>query len=614
MKKISVKVIIITLSALLLSFGVSIFIEIKSFKNEINKIAESNLELTKKSYRNIYANEEQKLSLALDALISDNKAKELFIKKELDSLFAYSEPLFQTLKTKYSITHFYYIMPEPESTCFLRVHNKPKRNDVIKRFTYGNSVKTKQKASGLELGKTAFALRVVRPYYHNGNLIGYMEVGQEIDNFFDFMKEETGNDFYVTVEKKYLNKEKWVSARESHPELAEWDEQEHEVVLINTNKEQKIPTFNKNILPDSSSIIHQKFEIESKNYILGQLPLIDAGNRNVGKIYFLYDISDKYNELRQSLIDEITILALITLIFIVLSILYIRKIIAIPVKTVVKSMQRIADKDIDFEIKVRGNDEISNLQHSLNKIIKNFKEVVDSIDDSSASLIEAGEQLNYTSERMSEKANEQAATTEEIATSMEQMVAAITSNTENAITTGNTTEHSASQIKESKQEFTKSIKFVSDIGLQTELINDIAFKTNILSLNAAIEAVRAGITGRGFAAVADEIRKLADESKTASEEITRLSETGRKVSKSINEKLETVIQEVVISAKKVNEIMAASQEQQNNAENINNSIIRLTEISTENTVSAEEMANSAANLLSKAKKLKELISVFNQNK
>jgi len=131
-----------------------------------------------------------------------------------------------------------------------------------------------------------------------------------------------------------------------------------------------------------------------------------------------------------------------------------------------------------------------------------------------------------------------------------------------------------------------------------------------LSINAAIEAARAGEAGKGFAVVSNEIRKLADKTKTASDKITKLSKNGQDISRIAGKALEKVIPEIIKSAELVNNIVSASREQQSGVEMINTSIQQLTETTNENSASAEEMSASAEELSAQAEQLKELISIF----
>jgi methyl-accepting chemotaxis protein len=267
-------------------------------------------------------------------------------------------------------------------------------------------------------------------------------------------------------------------------------------------------------------------------------------------------------------------------------------------------------------IKIGGKnstDEIGNLIDDYNILRQNITKLIASISNTARSVLVASGQLSSVSKNISERANEQAATTEEVATSMEQMLAMINSNSQNAELTGQTSTKSANEIKLSNKFFKETIKAVSDISNKTKIITDIAFQTNILSLNASIEAARAGKAGKGFAVVAQEVKKLAEKSKIEADEITELSQKGQDISKIAGEKLEVLIPEIIKSAELVNNIISAGKEQQSGVENINTAIQQLTEITNENSASAEEMSASAEELSAQAEQLKELISVFKLN-
>ncbi|MCK5535613.1 MAG: hypothetical protein KAI79_02235 [Bacteroidales bacterium] len=236
--------------------------------------------------------------------------------------------------------------------------------------------------------------------------------------------------------------------------------------------------------------------------------------------------------------------------------------------------------------------------------------MVEGIRDSSEQIYKASGQLSSNSQQISQNANEQAATTEEISASMEQMLDIINLNTQNAEESGTTTSKSAVQIEESSKAFLETIKAIADISSKTKIITEISEKTDILSINASIEASRAGEFGRGFAVVAQEIRKLADKTKMASDEIIELSASGQSISKVAGDKLEKLIPEIVKSAELVKVVVTASKDQQSGIGAITTSIQQLTEITNFNSGSAEEMSASAEELAAQAEQLKDLIVKF----
>lgn len=302
----------------------------------------------------------------------------------------------------------------------------------------------------------------------------------------------------------------------------------------------------------------------------------------------------------------------IDLVVIISAILYLRRDIL--------RLQRLngnIDELVEFNLNTKVNpsdlkhkDEIGQITKSANEFILKLNRLIAEISKSSDNLYHAGNTVDSVSQQLSQGANEQAATTEEIASSMEEMATTIQANSEQSKRSGEIAKNASGEMNNSMTVLLEAVEAVTKISDKIMIVSEIADKTDLLSINAAIEAARAGEVGKGFAVVASEIRKLADRTKIASDEIESLSASGRKVSQSAGEKLKELFPEVEKSSKLINEIALASIEQKDGAETINTSVQQLTEITSENSSSAEQLASSAEQLASQAEQLKNVVSTF----
>ncbi|MBN2806104.1 MAG: methyl-accepting chemotaxis protein [Prolixibacteraceae bacterium] len=262
------------------------------------------------------------------------------------------------------------------------------------------------------------------------------------------------------------------------------------------------------------------------------------------------------------------------------------------------------------KLDIHRNDELGELARALTNMGNSLRDIVNQIKVSSLNISEASELLNRNSQSISFAASKQAAEVEEISSALEQMVMLIDQNATNSKETEEIALSSKDGIMEGSKASLKATQSIREITTKNHLISDIAFQTNILALNAAVEAARAGEHGRGFSVVAAEVRKLAERSKEAANEINQLSEIILTDSTNAQNKLLEVIPEIEKTTNLVQEIATSSKEQSDGVNQINSSIHQLNDISQDNASSAESLAASAEELSAQAYQLEELISKF----
>jgi methyl-accepting chemotaxis protein len=278
-------------------------------------------------------------------------------------------------------------------------------------------------------------------------------------------------------------------------------------------------------------------------------------------------------------------------------------------KEISEKTKLIAKGDMTVEIKPRSDKDEQII--ALSDMIKAVREIVKQVQQSSDDIADASLQMSSNSQEVSEGASEQASAAEQISSSMEQMTANIHQNTDNAQQTEKIATKAAAEIIEGSKNVSMTVLVMKKIAEKVSIIGDIAFQTNILALNAAVEAARAGEHGKGFAVVASEVRKLAERSHLAANEINELTKSSVEVADKAGQLLESIVPDIQKTARLVQEISAASIEQNSGASQINNAINQLNKVTQHNAASAEEMATSSEELSDQADNLKDLISFFN---
>ena len=233
------------------------------------------------AYAELEQKDIQKLSKELDTLIADPAVVSPFVARDRAKLLAVAGPIFEKLKAQ-NITHWYFLDLEPARTCFLRVHAPTLHGDVISRETLTKAIATKAMGAGKELGKTAFALRVVKPVRAAGKLVGYMELGEEIEHFLGRMKAQTGDDYGLLVDKSRVDRKELTRVRGED----RWEERE-EVVLIEStawqdrNVQLGVPLAR---LPAEGRVVGQ-WKDGANTYAGGAFPVRDASDRVVGAMF-----------------------------------------------------------------------------------------------------------------------------------------------------------------------------------------------------------------------------------------------------------------------------------------------------------------------------------------
>lgn len=329
-----------------------------------------------------------------------------------------------------------------------------------------------------------------------------------------------------------------------------------------------------------------------------------------------------------------------------------RKYLAHKTEIMLGAMQRFADGDFTFKLEAEQDDDMGKLFNGFNRAVGNIKQMILQVIQSVQATASASAEISASAEELAAGAREQSSQTGDVAASMEQMTKTIMETTQNASTAAENAKRAGEIAREGGEVVTATVagmnsiamvvskaaktvealgKNSDEIGEIIQVIEDIADQTNLLALNAAIEAARAGEQGRGFAVVADEVRKLAERTTKATKEIAgmirqiqtdtqdaviSMDEGNKEVEKGkeLANKAGDSLKQIIVSSNDTLDVVAqvatASEEQSATAEQINNNIEAISSVTHESSVGADQIAKAAEDLSNLTENLQNIVNQF----
>lgn len=560
------------------------------------------------------------------------RVQQAFAAGDREALVQMFGPGFEGLKKDFAVRQFQF--HTPPATSFLRVHKLEKFGDDLSSFrkTVVATNNNKAPVSGLEVGVAGLGIRGIVPVSSEGRHIGSVEFGMSFGQaFFDEFKKQYGVDVAL-----HLQREKTFETFGTTLKTK---------TLLN-------PTQMQNAM--RGEVEYLQSETDGKPVAILAEAISDYSGDSIGVIEVVVDRS-YFSGALASMQAIMLGLGLAGILIGIVSSAVIARGIAAPLKRVAASFEEIADGDgrLDVHLQEEGMEETARLARAFNRFIDRIRDTVEQTAMAAVHLAPAVEHFSSGAEKTHHGMRQQQRDIEQIATAVNEMSATVHEVASNTSLAADATKQADADTSKGKQVVTSAIKAISDVAAEMENItnviarvNDdsqriggvldvivgIAEQTNLLALNAAIEAARAGEQGRGFAVVADEVRSLAQRTQTSTEEIRGMIDglqTGTKQAVSVIEKgkqstvvsveqaglageaLDAILKAVdTINAMNM-QIATASEEQSVVADDINRNISRINEVSTLSAEGSAELANESETLMKLSEELLAVVGRFN---
>ena len=557
---------------------------------------------------------------------------EAFANQDRDRLTELTLPIYDILKAEYNIQQFQFHLPP--ATSFLRLHQLSRFDDDLSSFrqTVVQANLQKQPQSGLESGVAGIGLRGVIPVYYQQRHIGSAEVGLSF-----------GQDFFDKFTQRF-------DARAALHIPSDGGFSTFASTL----------GFDSQINPADLSRIQQgdiyqnTLQIAHENRAVLARPILDFTGNPIGVLELHIDRSEYAQSYQQALFRVLAIGAFSLVLSLLLALALARSIIQ-PLTQTTQSLRNIAagDGDLTARLEAKGQDELTELANSFNQFAEHIQKIIKQVGAATVQLAAAAEQLSAASTETSNQAQRVQAETLQVATAMNEMTATVAEVADNADQTSFSAGSANTLAQGGKQKLATTQKTITELASELasaaqtinhlsdhsqaitrilDVIRDISEQTNLLALNAAIEAARAGEQGRGFAVVADEVRTLAGRTQTATVDIqqmilrlqegaenavTSMTQSNSKVISSVDstEEADIALNQIVEAIETINnmnvQIAEAARQQAQVADEINHNISLITdaaEMTSSSTsqvhIAADELARLANDLQNQIKHFK----------
>jgi HAMP domain-containing protein len=340
----------------------------------VNSVTLDGIHAAKKSFYDLEQNDIRTLKASLTGFVTNQQYRDIYNTNDRDALYNATSDLYGQYKTL-GITQFSFI--GTDSHTFLRMAKPSYFGERVTRTSFITAQKTHDWGTGLDLDATAFALRVVHPYYNGNTVIGYVEYGEEINDFIRTIKQETGNDYGIVIKKQFIDPTQWATIRRTAGLANNYDDLPDYVVVDSTTgdvsdfKSYGFTEKDLDTVTDEGNIF-SGFSNGRSDYVSGGFALYDGSGTKLGAVVVIENVTPMEAAARQTNLNVLIVVILATVIIGAVMVIFVNRIIIKPLDRIVEETTRVAGGDFDTKIDVQSDDEIG----ALAEMIDGFRQIV----------------------------------------------------------------------------------------------------------------------------------------------------------------------------------------------------------------------------------------------
>ena len=629
--KISTRIYVGFIALLILSLASTIPIIIIQVTSVVDQAEEKEL---KNLYQSAIAelDSEGRLAEAMSFVVSSiPEFQAAFAEDRRDDLAKVTVPLFKELKKRYAVRQFQFHTPPAVS--YLRAHKAQKFGDDLSGFrkTILAVNKDQKPIKGLEKGVAGLGIRGLVPMYHNGQHLGSIEFGMSFGQaFFEQFKKK----YKVEIALHMLQDDKFKIFGSTLGDQSLLDEGQLRIAM-----------------GGDTAIAHA--ELNNTPFAIYGHVVNDFSGNPIGVLEIARDRSQYIAAISDSRNLAILIGIIVLTTGVIIAFLIGRSI-TCPLNKAVEAMYDIAagEGDLTQRLQIKGKDELNSLAKAFNQFAEKVHKTIQHVTGSTTQLATSAEEMSYITQQTNDGVQKQQREIEQVATAMNEMTSTVQEVARHATTAASSAQSADDEAKSGKTVVDQAIASINSlaheieqatsvisaleqdsesIGSVLDVIKDIAEQTNLLALNAAIEAARAGEQGRGFAVVADEVRTLASRTQESTQEIqamierlqqgaqnaVQVMETSRERSQQSVEQaalagnsLETITKAVTEISDMNLQIASAAEEQSSVSEEINRNVTNINQVVQETADGAQQTKIASGELSVLSNELQDLVHQF----